>query len=189
MFAQAFHPSMRHAGPVRREIGIRTVFNILGPLTNPAGAQSMLVGVAFPELGEKMASVLNLLDTHHSIIVHGEGGLDEMTLSGDTSVWEVTGGKVSNWTLSVADTGLPVTPIEAVKGGDREANAKTMRELLGGAGGPVRDYVLLNSAGVFLVGDLVTNIRDGVQLAAQTLDSGAAKDRLESMIEVSQAGG
>ena len=189
MFAQAFHPSMRHAGPVRREIGIRTVFNILGPLTNPAGAQSMLVGVAFPELGEKMASVLNLLDTYHSIIVHGEGGLDEMTLSGDTSVWEVTGGKVSNWTLSVADTGLPVTPIEAVKGGDREANAKTMRELLGGAGGPVRDYVLLNSAGVFLVGDLVTNIRDGVQLAAQTLDSGAAKDRLESMIEVSQAGG
>jgi len=189
MFAQAFHPSMRHAGPVRREIGIRTVFNILGPLTNPAGAQSMLVGVSFPEIGEKMASVLNLLDTHHSIIVHGEGGLDEMTLSGDTSVWEVTGGKVSSWTLSVADTGLPVTPIEAVKGGDREANAKTMRELLGGAGGPVRDYVLLNSAGVFLVGDLVTNIRDGVQLAAQTLDSGAAKDRLESMIEVSQAGG
>ena len=189
MFAQAFHPSMRHAGPVRREIGIRTVFNILGPLTNPAGAQSMLVGVAFPELGEKMASVLNLLDTHHSIIVHGEGGLDEMTLSGDTSVWEVTGGKVSSWTLSVADTGLPVTPIEAVKGGDREANAKTMRELLGGAGGPVRDYVLLNSAGVFLVGDLVTNIRDGVQLAAQTLDSGAAEDCLESMIEVSQAGG
>ena len=189
MFAQAFHPSMRHAGPVRRESGIRTVFNILGPLTNPAGAQSMLVGVAFPELGEKMASVLNLLDTHHSIIVHGEGGLDEMTLSGDTSVWEVTGGKVINWTMSVADTGQPDTPIESVKGGDREANAKTMRELLGGAGGPVRDYVLLNSAGVFLVGDLVTNIRDGVQLAAQTLDSGAAKDRLESMIEVSQAGG
>jgi anthranilate phosphoribosyltransferase len=188
MFAQAFHPSMRHAGPVRREIGIRTVFNILGPLTNPAGAQSMLVGVAFPELSEQMAAVLNLLDTHHSIIVHGEGGLDEMTLSGDTSVWEVDGGKVSNWTLSVADTGLPVTPIAAVRGGDRAANAKTMRELLDGAGGPVRDYVLLNSAGVLLVGDLVSNIRDGVQMAAQAIDSGAAKDRMESMIEVSQAG-
>ena len=188
MFAQAFHPSMRHAGPVRREIGIRTVFNILGPLTNPAGAQSMLVGVAYPELSEQMAAVLNLLDTHHSMIVHGDGGLDEMTLSGDTSVWEVAGGKVSNWTLSVADTGLPVTPIEAVRGGDKAANAKTMRELLDGAGGPVRDYVLLNSAGVLLVGDLVTNIRDGVQLAARTIDSGAAKDRMESMIEVSQAG-
>jgi len=188
MFAQAFHPSMRHAGPVRREIGIRTVFNILGPLTNPAGAQSMLVGVAFPELGEKMASVLNLLDTHHSIIVHGDGGLDEMTLSGDTAVWEVAGGKVSNWTLSVADTGLPVTPIAAITGGDKAANAATMRSLLSGEGGPVRDYVLLNSAGVLLVGDLVTNIRDGVQLAAQTIDSGAAKERMESMIEVSQAG-
>ena len=188
MFAQAFHPSMRHAGPVRREIGIRTVFNILGPLTNPAGAQSMLVGVAFPELSEQMASVLNLLDTHHSIIVHGDGGLDEITLSGDTSVWEVAGGKVSNWTISVADTGLPVTEIEAVRGGDKAANAKTMRKLLDGAGGPVRDYVLLNSAGVLLVGDLVSNIRDGVELAAQTIDSGAAKDRMESMIEVSQAG-
>ena len=186
MFAQTYHPAMRHAAPVRREIGIRTVFNILGPLTNPAGAQSELVGVAFPELGEKMAAVLGLL---HSIIVHGDGGLDEMTLSGDTAVWEVNQGRVSNWSLSVADTGLPVTPIEAVRGGDRVANAKTMRALLDGEGGPVRDYVLLNSAGVLLVGDLVTNIRDGVQLAAQTIDSSAAKDRMESMIEVSQSGG
>ena len=188
MFAQAFHPSMRHAGPVRREIGIRTVFNILGPLTNPAGAQSMLVGVAFPELGEKMASVLKLLDTHHSIIVHGDGGLDEMTLSGDTAVWEVADDVVSNWTLSVADTGLPITPIEAIRGGDKAANAATMRALLGGEGGPVRDYVLLNSAGVLLAGDLVTNIRDGVQLAAQTIDSGAARDCMESMIQASQLG-
>ncbi len=189
MFAQAFHPSMRHAAPVRREIGIRTVFNILGPLTNPAGAQSELVGVAFPELGAKMAEVLRLLDTHHSIIVHGYGGLDEMSLSGDTSVWEVSGGNVSNWALSVADTGLPVTPIEAVRGGGKAANAKTMRALLGGEGGPVRDYVLLNSAGVLLVGALVSNIRDGVQLAAQTIDSGAALDRMEAMIEISQASG
>ena len=188
MFAQAFHPAMRHAGPVRREIGIRTVFNILGPLTNPAGAQSMLVGVAFQELSQKMANVLRLLDTQHSIIVHGDGGLDEMTLSGDTSVWEVNQGQVSNWTLSVANTGLPVTPIQAVRGGDKVANAATMRALLGGEGGPVRDYVLLNSAGVLLCGDLVSNIRDGVQLAAQTIDSGAAKDRMESMIEVSQGG-
>ena len=186
MFAQAFHPSMRHAGPVRREIGIRTVFNILGPLTNPAGAQSMLVGVAFPDLGEKMASVLNLLDTHHSIVVYGDGGLDEMTLAGNTAVWEVAGGKVSNWTLSVADTGLPITPIEAVRGGDKAANAATMRALLRGEGGPVRDYVLLNGAGVLLAGDLVTNIRDGVQLAAQTIDSGAAKACMESMIEASR---
>ena len=188
MFAQAFHPSMRHAGPVRREIGIRTVFNILGPLTNPAGAQSMLVGVAFPELGEKMASVLNLLNTHHSIIVHGEGGLDEMTLGGSTTVWEVSGGHVTTWTLSVAETGLPVTPIENVRGGDKVANAATMRRLLNGEGGPVRDYVLLNSAGVLLIGDLVTDIRDGIQLAAQSIDSGAARECMESMIEASKVG-
>ena len=188
MFAQAFHPSMRHAGPVRREIGIRTVFNILGPLTNPAGAQSMLVGVSFPELGEKMASVLNLLNTHHSIIVHGEGGLDEMTLGGSTTVWEVSGGHVTTWTLSVAETGLPVTPIENVRGGDKVANAATMRRLLNGEGGPVRDYVLLNSAGVLLIGDLVTDIRDGIQLAAQSIDSGAARECMESMIEASKVG-
>ena len=188
MFAQAFHPSMRHAGPVRREIGIRTVFNILGPLTNPAGAQSMLVGVAFPEMGEKMASVLNLLNTCHSIIVHGEGGLDEMTLGGSTTVWEVSGGHVTTWTLSVAETGLPVTPIENVRGGDKVANAATMRRLLNGEGGPVRDYVLLNSAGVLLIGDLVTDIRDGIQLAAQSIDSGAAKECMESMIEASKVG-
>ena len=188
MFAQAFHPSMRHAGPVRREIGIRTVFNILGPLTNPAGAQSMLVGVAFPEMGEKMASVLNLLNTCHSIIVHGEGGLDEMTLGGSTTVWEVSGGYVTTWTLSVAETGLPVTPIENVRGGDKVANEGTMRSLLNGEGGPVRDYVLLNSAGVLLIGDLVTDIRDGIQLAAQSIDSGAAKECMESMIEVSKVG-
>ena len=188
MFAQAFHPSMRHAGPVRREIGIRTVFNILGPLTNPAGAQSMLVGVAFPELGEKMASVLNLLKTNHSIIVHGEGGLDEMTLGGSTTVWEVSGGRVTTWTLSVAETGLPVTPIENVRGGDKVANAATMRRLLNGEGGPGRDYVLLNSAGVLLIGDLVTDIRDGIQLAAQSIDSGAAKECMESMIEASKVG-
>ena len=146
----------------------------------------MLVGVAFPDLGEKMASVLNLLDTHHSIVVYGDGGLDEMTLAGNTAVWEVAGGKVSNWTLSVADTGLPITPIEAVRGGDKAANAATMRALLRGEGGPVRDYVLLNGAGVLLAGDLVTNIRDGVQLAAQTIDSGAAKVCMESMIEASR---
>ena len=147
----------------------------------------MLVGVAFPELGQKMSDVLRLMETHHSIIVHGDGGLDEMTLSGDTFVSEVKQGQVSNWTLSVADTGLPVTPIEAVKGGDKTANAATMRALLDGEGGPVRDYVLLNSAGVLMVGDLVSNIRDGVQLAARTIDSGTAKDRMESMIEVSQS--
>ena len=187
MFAQAFHPAMRHAGPVRREIGIRTVFNILGPLTNPAGAQVQLIGVAFPELGATMAEVLRLLGSHRAMIVHGHGGLDEISLSGDTSVWELQGDQVKEWTLHVADTGLPHTPVEAVRGGDRDQNAATMRRLLQGEPGPVRDMVLLNSAGVLLVGDLVATIREGVEMAAQIIDSGAALDKLDKFVELTQS--
>ena len=189
MFAPVFHPAMRHAAPVRREIGIRTVFNILGPLTNPAGAQSLLIGVAFPELGEKMAEVMRLLDTRHSIVVHGAGGLDELSLSGNNSVWEVKNGQVSSWGLSVSETGLPEAPVESIRGGDKEQNAATMRRLLLGEDGPVRDAVLLNSAGVLMAADLVSNIRDGIQTAAQAIDSGAALAKLDGLVELSQAGG
>ncbi len=186
MFAPAFHPAMRHAGPVRREIGIRTVFNILGPLTNPAGAQTQLLGVAFPELGGIMAEVLGLLGSHHAMIVHGAGGLDEISLSGDTSVWEVRGGQVEEWTIRVEDTGLPETPIEAIRGGSKEENAATMRRLFQGEQGPVRDMVLLNSAGVLMVGDKAETIRQGVEMSAGIIDSGAALAKLDQMVEVTQ---
>ena len=186
MFAPAFHPAMRYAGPVRREIGIRTVFNILGPLTNPAGAQTQLLGVAFPELGGIMAEVLGFLGSHHAMIVHGHGGLDEISLSGDTSVWEVRGGEVEEWTLHVEDTGLPETPIEAIRGGTKEENAATMRRLFQGEQGPVRDMVLLNSAGVLMVGDKAESIRKGVEMSAGIIDSGAALAKLDQMIEVTQ---
>ncbi|MBQ11721.1 MAG: anthranilate phosphoribosyltransferase [Planctomyces sp.] len=186
MFAPAFHPAMRYAGPVRREIGIRTVFNILGPLTNPAGAQTQLLGVAFPELGSIMAEVLGLLGSHHAMIVHGHGGLDEISLSGDTSVWEVRGGQVEEWTLRVEDTGLPETPIEAIRGGTKEENAATMRKVFQGEQGPVRDMVLLNSAGVLMVGDKAESIRQGVEMSAGIIDSGAALAKLDQMIEVTQ---
>ena len=186
MFAPAFHPAMRHAGPVRREIGIRTVFNILGPLTNPAGAQTQLLGVAFPRLGGIMAEVLGLLGSHHAMIVHGAGGLDEISLSGDTSVWEVRGGQVKEWTLRVEDTGLPETPIEAIRGGSKEENAATMRRLFQGEQGPVRDMVLLNSAGVLMVGDEAETIRQGVVMSAGIIDSGAALAKLDQMVEVTQ---
>jgi anthranilate phosphoribosyltransferase len=186
MFAPAFHPAMRHAGPVRREIGIRTVFNILGPLTNPAGAQTQLLGVAFPELGGIMAEVLGLLGSHHAMIVHGAGGLDEISLSGDTSVWEVRGGQVEEWTLRVEDTGLPKTPIEAIRGGTKEENAATMRRLFQGEQGPVRNMVLLNSAGVLMVGDKTETIRHGVEMSAGIIDSGAALAKLDQMVEVTQ---
>jgi len=186
MFAPAFHPAMRYAGPVRREIGIRTVFNILGPLTNPAGAQTQLLGVAFPELGGIMAEVLGFLGSHHAMIVHGHGGLDEISLSGDTSVWEVRGGEVEEWTLHVEDTGLPETPIEAIRGGTKEENAATMRRVFQGEQGPVRDMVLLNSAGVLMVGDKAESIRKGVEMSAGIIDSGAALAKLDQMIDVTQ---
>jgi anthranilate phosphoribosyltransferase len=186
MFAPVFHPAMRYAGPVRREIGIRTVFNILGPLTNPAGAQTQLLGVAFPELGGIMAEVLGFLGSHHAMIVHGHGGLDEISLSGDTSVWEVRGGEVEEWTLHVEDTGLPETPIEAIRGGTKEENAATMRRVFQGEQGPVRDMVLLNSAGVLMVGDKAESIRKGVEMSAGIIDSGAALAKLDQMIEVTQ---
>ena len=189
MFAPAFHPSMRHAAPVRREIGIRTVFNILGPLTNPAGAQSQLIGVAFPELGERMAEVMRLLNTRHSLVVHGEGGLDEIALSGKTSVWEVQYGEVTQWVLEAAEYGLDAAPIEAIRGGDREENADTMKRLLRGEAGPIRDVVLLNSAGVLLAADAVAGIPEGIQRAAEVIDSGAAQAKLEALIELSQIGG
>jgi len=186
MFAPAFHPAMRHAGPVRREIGIRTVFNILGPLTNPAGAQTQLLGVAFPELGGIMAEVLGLLGSHHAMIVHGAGGLDEISLSGDTSVWEVRRGQVEEWTIRVEDTGLPETPIEAIRGGSKEENAATMLRLFQGEQGAVRDMVLLNSAGVLMVGDKAETIRQGVEMSAGIIDSGAALAKLDQMAEVTQ---
>jgi anthranilate phosphoribosyltransferase len=171
---------------VRREIGIRTVFNILGPLTNPAGARCQLIGVAYPELGEKIAEVMRLLNTHHSLVVHGEGGLDEMTLAGRTSVWEVKDSQVGHWTLDVDETGLEKMPLDAIRGGDREQNADTMKRLFRGEPGPIRDVVLLNSAGVLLAADAVADIREGIQRAAEVIDSGAALGKLEALVELSQ---
>ena len=187
MFAQAFHPSMRHAGPVRREIGIRTVFNILGPLTNPAAAQRQLIGVAFPQLGEKMAEVMRLLGSERTLVVHGEGGLDEIALDGDTTVWEVRDGEVESWTFHPEGTGLGRWSVHDLRGGDREANAATMRRLLDGEGGPIRDSVLLNTAGVLLSAGASASIPEGIQAAAQAIDTGAARQRLQTLVELSNA--
>ena len=186
MFAPVFHPAMRHAGPVRREIGIRTVFNILGPLTNPAQAQHQLVGVAYPNLGQPMAEVLRLLGVSHALVVQGEDGLDELTLSGKTTGWEVRDGAVHPWSASIEATGLPKTPTEAFKGGSKEENAATMRRLFQGERGPIRDVVLLNSGAVLLVGDRVKTLRQGIELAARVIDDGSALRKLEALVELSQ---
>ena len=185
MFAPSFHAATRHAAPVRREIGIRTVFNILGPLTNPAGAQYLLVVVAYPELGQRMAEVFQTLGAKHAIIVHGDGGLDEITLSGDTSVWELADGKVSAWTLTLADTGMPKREIEEIRGGTKEENAATMRRLFQGEQGPVRDYVVVNSAATLLAAEAVTSLSEGIALAQKVIDSGAAMSKLEALAELS----
>ena len=185
MFAQAFHPSMRHAGPVRREIGIRTVFNILGPLTNPAAAQRQLIGVAFPQLGEKMAEVMRLLGSERTLVVHGAGGLDEIALEGDTSVWELRDGQVNSWTLSPDNVGLGRWSVEDLRGGDPEANAAAMRRLLDGEAGPFRDAVLLNTAGVLLAAGTAASIPDGIQAAARSIDSGSARLKLDALVELS----
>lgn len=186
MFAPAFHPSMRYAAPVRREIGIRTVFNILGPLTNPARAQCMLLGVAYEQLGALMAEALSLLDIRHALVVHGEDGVDEISLSGASFVWEVQDSAVKSWTINVADTGLARADIEDVKGGSAEENAATMRRLFQGEGGSIRDAVLLNSGGALVASDKAASLADGIQMAAQAMDSGAALERVEALVEVSQ---
>ena len=189
MLAQAFHPSMRYAAPVRREIGIRTIFNILGPLTNPARAQCMLLGVAFPQLGGLMAQALSLLDIRHALVVHGEDGMDELTLSGVTTVWEVKDGVVNNWTIDVADTGLSRAATDDLKGGSAEENAAAMRRLFQGEGGPLRDAVLLNSGAALLAADQVGNLGDGIERAAQAIDGGEALARVDRLVEVSQGAG
>jgi anthranilate phosphoribosyltransferase len=186
MFAPVFHPAMRHAAPVRREIGIPTVFNVLGPLTNPAGAQSQLLGVASAQLGEKMAEVLKLLGVHHALVVHGEDGLDELTLSGKTTGWEVLDGVIHSWTLTIGETGLPGATIEDIKGGTREENAATMRKIFQGEKGPICDVVLLNSGAALVVGDRAATVRRGVEMAAEIVDSGKALRKLEGLIELSQ---
>jgi anthranilate phosphoribosyltransferase len=186
MFAPVFHPAMRHAAPVRRELGIPTVFNVLGPLTNPAGAQSQLLGVANGQLGEKMAEVLKLLGIHHALVVHGEDGLDELTLSGKTSGWEVLDGVIHSWILPVDQTGLSRATVEDIKGGTKEDNAATMRRIFQGEKGPVRDVVLLNSGAALVVGDRADTVRQGVEMAVEVVDSGEALRKLDALIELSQ---
>lgn len=186
MFAPAFHPSMRYAGPVRREIGIRTVFNILGPLTNPAGAQCMLLGVAYEQLGGLMAEALRLLDIQHALVVHGADGMDEISLSGPSTVWEVKGGEISTWTIDLEVTGLATASTEDLHGGAAEENAATMRRLFQGEVGPIRNAVLLNSGAALLAADKADGLGEGIVMAAEAIDSGAALDKVNALVDVSQ---
>jgi anthranilate phosphoribosyltransferase len=188
MFAPKFHPAMRYAGPVRREIGIRTAFNILGPLTNPARARHQVLGVPNAAIAEKMARALSRLDTVHALVVHGDGGLDELSLTGANLVFDVRGGQEPRRSeISAADLGLAAAPKEAVLGGDVAANVATVRALLSGEErGPKRDIVLLNSAAALVAANKAADLREGLELARESLRSGRAQERLAGMVAASR---
>jgi anthranilate phosphoribosyltransferase len=174
LFAMAYHPAMKHAGPTRREIGVRTAFNLLGPVTNPAGAQRQVVGVGDPSAAPRLAEVLRLLGTQRSFIVHG-AGIDELPLDGTGVLYDVTPGGVKRRPVVASQLGLTAAPLAALAGGSPAENAALVESVLAGEPGPRRDVVLLNAAAALLVAGRVGALADGIPLAAATIDSGAAK--------------
>lgn len=184
MFAPAHHSAMRHVGPTRVELGTRTIFNLLGPLSNPAGVKRQLLGVFAPEWVEPLAHVLNDLGCEAAWVVHGDG-LDEMTLTGVTKVAELKDGKVRCFDVTPEDAGLPRADAAALKGGDAEHNARALRALLGGQSGAYRDITLLNSAAALIVAGKAASLTEGVAMAAASIDSGKALAALERLVAVS----
>ncbi len=187
MFAPVFHPAMKYAAVPRREIGIRTVFNILGPLTNPAGARAQLLGAADKMLVEKLASVLYGLGCQHALVVHGEDGLDEISITGKTKVCELKDGDINSYSISPEDFGLSRASLDSLKGGTTDENATLLRNILAGALGPQRDVVLMNSGAALLTGDRVETLQQGVALATEVIDGGNALAKLDQLIEFSQS--
>jgi anthranilate phosphoribosyltransferase len=182
-FARSAHAAARHAAPARKEIGERTVFNLLGPLTNPAGARAQVVGVPSPELIDLVAATLAELGVEHAFVVHGAGGLDEISLAGETLVGEVKHGRVRRFTVTPEDFGVSRAPIESVRGGTALENAATTRDILGGEAGPRRDIVLVNAAAALVAAGVASNFGDGARLASAALTSGAAAEKLASLVQ------
>jgi len=187
MFAPAFHPAMRFAGPARREIGIRTVFNILGPLTNPASATHELCGVAVEPLASKMAGVLQRLGAVHVLVVRGTDGLDEISICAPTQVWELKDGAVREYSVMPEEFGLTRHPLQSVQGGTADENAGTLRALFSGAQGPIRDMTVLNAGAALVAADLAASIKEGMVTAAHVIDSGEALRRVELLAKVSSS--
>ncbi len=185
MFAPIYHPAMRHAVVPRREIGVRTVFNLLGPLTNPAGASSQVTGVAVGGIAPTIAEVLRLLGARRALVVHGLDGLDELSISGPTTVFDVQDGRVREYEVTPEQVGLERAPPQSVRGGTVETNMQFARAVLAGEGGPPRDVVLLNSAAGMVAAGLAEDLRSGVAIAADVLASGRAGTKLEEVRSVS----
>ena len=187
LFAPSHHPAMRHAAPVRRELAARTVFNVLGPLTNPAGARAQVVGVYAPELVPTIAAVLARLGARRAFVVHGAGGVDELSPAGPNLVCEVVGGKVRRREIDPREFGVPRCKPRDLVGGSPAENAATIREIFAGARGPKREAVLLNAGGAIAAGGHARDLEEGYRVAVETVDSGAAAARLDELIAFSQA--
>jgi anthranilate phosphoribosyltransferase len=187
LFAPRLHGAMKYAIGPRREIGIRTIFNMLGPLTNPAGATAQLIGVYDPRLTEMFAAVLRNMGAKRAFIVHGSDGLDEATLTGETRVSELKDGLITTYNIDPLELFGEVSPAEALRGGDAEANARITTEILGGAAGARRRIVVLNAALAIVAGEKARTIREGIAVAEDCIDSGAARKKLQSLIERSRS--
>jgi anthranilate phosphoribosyltransferase len=187
LFAPTHHPAMRHAAPVRRELATRTVFNVLGPLTNPAGARAQVVGVYAPELVPTIARVLAQLGARRAFVVHGAGGIDELSPSGPNLVCEVVGGRVRKREIDPLDLGVPRCDPSELRGGSPDENAARIREIFAGGNSGARDAVLLNAAGAIAAAGHAKDLREGLGHAREAIDSGAAAQRLEELIAFTRA--
>ena len=185
LFAPVFHPSFRFAGVPRRELGLRTVFNVLGPLCNPAGAKYQALGVADGAMATKMADVLQRLGVERAIVFHASDGMDELSVASPSTVIEIDGRR-KEYELDPVELGLSRAPVEAMRGGGPEENARLAREVLGGAKGPRRDVVLLNAAAALRAAGLAEEWKDGLGLAAEAIDSGRAGEVLLRWATISQ---
>jgi anthranilate phosphoribosyltransferase len=186
MFAPTHHPAMKHAGPVRRELAARTVFNVLGPLTNPAGARAQVVGVYSPLLVPVIADVLAQLGAHRAFVVHGAGGIDELSPAGPNLVCEVVEGFVRRREIDPLELGVPRCDPDELRGGTAEENAESIRRVFHGTNGGRRSAILLNAAGAIAAGGHAADLKEGIEVARAALDSGAAAERLEQLIAFSQ---
>ena len=187
MFAPAFHPAMKHVGPVRREIGVRTVFNLVAPLANPARATRQVVGVPRLDLVETIATVLARSGSEHALVVHGDDGYDEISITGPTTIAELKGGSVRMYRIAPEDVDLPPHDIAYLRGGTPEQNAAELRLVLDGAPGPLRDFTLINAAAALVAWGSADTLRAGVVEAAKSIDTGAAAAKLAAFVEATNA--
>jgi len=187
LFAQAMHPAMKYAQPARRDLRLRTVFNLLGPLTNPAGASAQVVGVYAESLVEKLAGALRMLGVHRALVVHGSDGLDEITITGETKIAEARPRQLLVYKIAPEHFGLQRAPLKSILGGDARTNAEIIRAILNGEKSPRRDVVLLNAAAALMAAGKSENLKDAMPLAQQSLDSGAAREKLDKLVELTNA--